>query len=336
MKDEWILISPHRLRRPWQGQTEPTKGNKGTDVYDPNNPLRPGVTRPNGKITEQYTSTYVFENDFPALTPKSLQVALDAEKDELFQLKPARGECKVMCYHPESHKHFHNMTIEEIVKIINQWKQQMCSLGRIYNWVQIFENKGETMGCSNPHPHCQIWASDFIPNEARIKNQNLLKYFNLHLTPLLLDYANKEIAKKERVVVLNEHWVVLVPFWAMWPFETMLIPHKRNILRFTDVTNEETVALSNILKILTTKYDNLFTCSFPYSMGWHGAPTGEGLGANQDHWTFHGIYYPPLVRSATVKKFMVGYEMLAQAQRDLTPEKAADMIKSQSLTHYSE
>ncbi|CAE1228540.1 galT [Acanthosepion pharaonis] len=198
---------------------------------------------------------------------------------------------------------------------------------------QIFENKGAMMGCSNPHPHCQVWASSFIPNEPAVKDKTQKSYFKEHGSPLLVDYVNRELEHKERVILANSHWVWLVPFWAVWPYETMLLP-RRHILRLQDLTEEEKDSLSVIMKQLLTKYDNLFRTSFPYSMGWHGAPTGSYLKSDQTHWQLHAMYYPPLLRSATVKKFMVGYELLAQAQRDLTAEQAAEKIRNQSDIHY--
>lgn len=215
-----------------------------------------------------------------------------------------------------------------MVDIINEWIHQTSELGKKYLWVQLFENRGQMMGCSNPHPHCQIWASSFLPNEARVKDENLKKYFEKHQRPLLQDYVAKEIQKQERIVAQNDDWVVVVPYWAIWPFESMVLP-KKQIQRFTDTNECQRDSLARILQILVAKYDNLFKCSFPYSMGWHGAPTGPELTKCHPHWTFHGIYLPPLLRSATVKKFMVGYELLAQAQRDLTPEKAAAMLREQ-------
>jgi UDPglucose--hexose-1-phosphate uridylyltransferase len=226
------------------------------------------------------------------------------------------------------------MTIEEIKTVINAWIEELKSLGAKYTWVQIFENKGAIMGCSNPHPHCQIWASSFFPSDPRTKDVNQRRYFEKHGEPMLMHYARKELEKKERLVLQNEHWLVVVPYWAVWPYETMILP-KRHIQRFTDVTDEEKVTLADVIKRITTKYDNMFQVSFPYSMGWLGAPTGEYLNQDTQHWVFHGIYLPPLLRSATVRKFMVGYEMLAQYQRDLTAEQAAEKLRNLPEVHYS-
>lgn len=289
------------------------------------------MQRSSGKVTPLYESTYVFTNDFPALLEDVPEPPVSG--DDLFQCRAARGTCKVICFHPRSDVYLHSMTHGEVFNVIEEWIKQTRELGNTYKWVQIFENRGATMGCSNPHPHCQIWASNFLPNEAKLKDVNQYKYFEKHSKPLLQDYLQKELTKNERVVYENEEWVVVVPYWAVWPFETMILP-KRNILRFTDTDDNQKHQLVDTLKILVSKYDNLFKCTFPYSMGWHGAPTGELLSENQSHWTFHGSYFPPLLRSATIKKFMVGYELMAQAQRDLTPEKAADMLRNSSTVHY--
>lgn len=211
---------------------------------------------------------------------------------------------------------------------------QTNELGKKYIWVQIFENRGAMMGCSNPHPHCQIWSSSFFPNEPKVKGENQRIYFEKYGRPMLMDYVEREQQKQERIVCENEEWVVVVPYWAIWPFETMVLP-KRHILRFSDFDEKQKHFLAELMRVLVAKYDNLFQCSFPYSMGWHGAPTGSYLNSDQRHWTFHGIYLPPLLRSATVKKFIVGYELLAQSQRDLSAEKAAAMLMEQSDTHYS-
>lgn len=240
-----------------------------------------------------------------------------------------------MCFHPKSDVTLPLMTVPEIREVIDRWIEELAELGNKYIWVQIFENKGAIMGCSNPHPHCQIWASSFLPNEPRIKEHYQLEYYKQFKRPLLMDYVAKELEKKERIVTENADWVVVVPYWAVWPYETMLLP-KTHLKRFTDLNSNQRDSLAAIIKVLTSKYDNLFNTSFPYSMGWHGAPTGPKLQEDVSHWVFHGIYYPPLLRSATVKKFMVGYEMLAQSQRDLTQEQAAEQLRNLSDIHYKE
>lgn len=331
LKGEWVLVCPHRLKRPWAGQIEKKQREKVPE-HDPNNPLCPGATRSNGQVNPMYESTFVFNNDFPAL----LKDCPDPPSSEnpLFQMTPARGQCRVICFHPRSDLTLPLMKVEDIRRVVDEWCKQLEDLGHTNTWVQIFENKGNVMGCSNPHPHCQVWASSFLPAEPFKSDANQLAYYRQHGRPMLVDYVKQEIEKKERIVVENENWIAIVPFWALWPFETILFP-KRHVLRLTDLTEQEKNSLSDIMKRLLVKYDNLFECSFPYSMGWHGAPTGDRLKENCEHWQLHALYYPPLVRSASVKKFMVGFEMLAQAQRDLTAEQAAERLRNLSEEHYT-
>ncbi|XP_076668568.1 galactose-1-phosphate uridylyltransferase isoform X3 [Andrena cerasifolii] len=330
LKGEWVLVSPHRLKRPWGGQIEPSTEEDLPD-YDPDNPLCPGNLRASGEVTPMYENTYSFINDFPTML-ESVPSPSKSE-DELFQMDSARGACKVMCFHPKSNVTIALMRISEIKEVVKRWIFEMLELGETWTWVQIFENRGSLMGCSNAHPHCQIWASSFLPNEAKIKDRYLSDYYNRNKKPLLIDYVQKELLKKERIVLENRDWVVLVPFWAVWPYETMLLP-KKQISRMQDLTESQQESLAVAMKRLCTKYDNLFSCSFPYSMGWHGAPTGPYAKEDYPYWTFHGIYLPPLLRSGSVKKHMVGYELLAQAQRDLTPEQAAEKLRNLSDSHY--
>ena len=232
------------------------------------------------------------------------------------------------------------MELADIRRVIDVWGEQIRDLGQTYRWVQIFENKGAAMGASNPHPHGQVWASNFLPNEPAKEDRYQHDYFKQHGSPLLVDYAALEAERGERVVVENAHWIALVPYWAVWPFEMLLLP-RQHILRLHDLNDQQRVALADILKRLLTKYDNLFETSFPYSMGWHGAPAGEREGGDfyhdaDKHWQLHAHFYPPLLRSATVRKFMVGYEMMAEAQRDLTPEQAADRLRALPEKHYKE
>ncbi|KAL0134615.1 hypothetical protein PUN28_001426 [Cardiocondyla obscurior] len=330
LRGEWVLVSPHRMKRPWGGQIEPTT-NEDLPDYDPNNPLCPGNIRANGKVTPMYQNTFSFVNDFPALL-ESVPDPPEPE-DELFQIRSAKGTCKVMCFHPKSNVTIALMKTNEIKEVIKQWIFEMLELGEKWTWVQIFENRGALMGCSNAHPHCQIWSSSFLPNEIRIKDEYLNDYYKRHKKPLLIDYMQKEVIKKERIVIENRDWIVVVPFWAVWPYETMVLP-KKQVARMQDLSDSEQESLAVTMKRLCTKYDNLFQCSFPYSMGWHGAPTGPFLHDDYPYWTFHGIYLPPLLRSATIKKFMVGYELLAQVQRDLTPEQAAEKLRNLPDIHY--
>lgn len=329
----WVLVSPHRMLRPWTGQQEaPQKSN--IPDFDPTNPLSPGVARPNGTVNPVYTGTFVFTNDFPALMENN--PVPPPSDDPLFQVTEARGTCRVMCFHPKSNVTLPQMSAAEIRAVIDEWIKQFNELSKKFLWVQVFENKGAAMGCSNPHPHCQIWCCSFLPSEPQIKDERLRSYYSKNGRPLLADYVKRELERRERIVVENQDWLVVVPFWAAWPFETMLISRNDN-KRISDVTEAQRDNLAKVIKELTIKYDNLFQCSFPYSMGWHGAPTGETSDADISHWTLHALYYPPLLRSATVRKFMVGFELLNEAQRDLTPEQAAQRLREiNGERHYTE
>ncbi|EGD72344.1 galactose-1-phosphate uridylyltransferase [Salpingoeca rosetta] len=333
--DEWVLVAPHRMKRPWKGQVEDPFDFASIPRHDPKNGLCPNTTRASGKKTPDYTSTYVFVNDFPTFRDDLPQPSEEQRKlNDLMRLEGVTGECRVMCFHPFSDLTLPLMSLENIRKVVDAWIEQLLELGERFKWVQIFENKGQAMGCSNPHPHCQIWASGHLPNVAARKNKHQLEYYEKHGTPMLLDYAQLEAKHKERIVVENDDWLVVVPWWAVWPYETMILPRRRHILRLCDLTDTERDSLSSAMKTLLTKYDNLFQTSFPYSMGWHGAPTG-GTGDDEcQHWQLHAIYYPPLLRSASVKKFMVGYEMHAESQRDLTAESAARRLRAVSDKHY--
>ncbi|XP_048479988.1 probable galactose-1-phosphate uridylyltransferase isoform X4 [Plutella xylostella] len=330
LKDSWILVSPHRCLRPWSGQTEPPAEEEPLQ----NNPLKPGAVRGNGQKNPLYTSTFVFPNDFPALLERVPEPP--QSEHPLFQAKQAKGTCRVMCFHPDSNITLPLMTVDEILAVVQEWTNQLAELGRRYTWVQIFENKGAIMGCSNPHPHCQVWASSFLPNEPRIKDRCQKEFYTKYKKALLVEYVEKELESKERIVIENTDWVALVPYWAQWPYETMLLPKHGHPQRLTDLTDAQKRSLAEIMKQLNTKYDNLFKCSFPYSMGWHGAPTGPTkIPGDSPHWLLHALYLPPLLRSASIKKFMVGYEMLAQSQRDLTPEQAAAKLREcDHLVHY--
>jgi len=334
--EEWVLVSPHRMKRPWNGQMEAAFDFASIPQYDPKNPLSPGNSRgSSGSVNPKYTSTFVFRNDFPSLNPTNPGPGeAENSKSHLLQMGPAQGDCRVMCFHPHTNVTLPLMTEPEIRQVVDEWAAQVLDLGKTFKWVQLFENKGQAMGCSNPHPHCQIWASGFLPNTAARKDTAQKNYLAKHGTNLLVDYCALELKEQVRVVVENEHWVAVVPFWALWPYETLLLP-KRHVLRFPDLNDAERDALSNIMKRLLSKYDNLFETSFPYSMGWHGAPTGPDAG-DVSHWQLHAIYYPPLLRSASVKKFMVGYEMHAEAQRDLTAEQACDKLKALPDVHYTQ
>ena len=265
---EWILVSPHRTKRPWQGKKE-TSSDIQRPKYDEKCYLCPTNTRANGETNPDYKTTNVFVNDFAALLPENkLESSLDSP---FFKTKSIEGECRVICFSPRHDITMAEMEISHISSVVNLWIEQLKELGEKYQWVQIFENKGASMGCSNPHPHGQIWAENDLPIEAEKENNNQKAYYDKNSSPLLVDYLNEELIKKERIVVENDNWVVLVPYWALWPYETILLS-KKHIKRLTDLNETEKLDLSKILKSLTTKYDNLFETSFPYTMGWHNAP----------------------------------------------------------------
>eukprot|EP00111_Clytia_hemisphaerica_P023093 TCONS_00067936-protein len=328
LTNEWVIVSPHRMKRPWAGQIEATEG-ENISRHDLKNPLCPGATRSSGMMNDDYKSTFVFENDFPALLKETPDPAEMENDSDLLQSKRAEGTCRVMCFHPYSDLSLPLMSTVEIQAVITEWINQYTELSKTYQWVQIFENKGKMMGCSNPHPHCQIWGCNFLPNEAIKQQENQLKYYNEKQSSLLLDYIKLEQQKKERIVVENDDWIVVIPYWAMWPFEILVMP-KKATQRINDLSTSQQQSLSTIMKSYLTKYDNLFKTSFPYSMGWHSAPGLE----DSPHWQLHAHYYPPLLRSATVKKHMVGFEMLSGAMRDITPEKAATTLRDLSDIHY--
>jgi UDPglucose--hexose-1-phosphate uridylyltransferase len=335
---EWLLVSPHRAARPWKGQVETVS--EGRPAYDPECYLCPGNARVGGHQNEKYDGTYVFENDFAALLPPDEVLGKKHPETPLFRVQEVSGECRVICFSPRHDLSLAQMETGDIVRVVDTWVSQSEELGKRYRWVQVFENKGAAMGCSNPHPHGQIWAGDFLPEEPAKEDLSQRDYFAEHSRPLLLDYAASELADRSRVVVEGEHWMAVVPFWALWPFETLLLPKQTQIARITDLSAAQRLDLAETMRQLLIRYDNLFQCSFPYSMGWHGAPflseaVNRSEGNPQQYWQLHAHFYPPLLRSATVKKFLVGYEMLAEGQRDLTPEQAAERLRETSSTHYA-
>ncbi len=327
LKQEWVLVSPHRSKRPWQGAQEKAILEQ-LPAHDPTCYLCPGNTRVNGVVNPAYTGTFVFDNDFAALMADTPEA--DVASDPLFRNQSARGVSRVICFSPNHSKTLPELSLDELVGVVNTWCDQSRELGQTYPWVQVFENKGQAMGCSNPHPHGQIWASSFLPNEATKEDAAQGAYAADHGGNMLLDYARREAASGARTVVQTEHWIAVVPYWASWPFETLLLP-LFPVQRLDQLMPEQKGDLAHALQALTTRYDNLFETSFPYSMGWHGAPY---LTENTAHWQLHAHFYPPLLRSASVRKFMVGFEMLAEAQRDLTPEQAAERLRAQAATHY--
>jgi UDPglucose--hexose-1-phosphate uridylyltransferase len=334
LSGEWVLVSPHRAKRPWQGQQEAVdRGAKPS--HDPSCYLCAGNVRVNGERNPDYQGTYVFSNDFAALMPDTPDAPAAAASDPLFQSMSARGTSRVICFSPDHGKTLPMLPLPAIGQVIDTWCAQSVELGATYRWVQIFENKGAVMGCSNPHPHGQVWATSFLPNLPAAEDQRQREYFAAHGRPMLLDVAARELEAKERVVVDTEYWLAVVPYWAAWPFETLLLP-KFPVQRLEDLNDTQRADLALALKRLTIRYDNLFQTSFPYSMGWHGAPyPADGAPAEDTQpWQLHAHFYPPLLRSASVRKFMVGFEMLAEAQRDLTPEQAAAQLRNLPEVHY--
>jgi UDPglucose--hexose-1-phosphate uridylyltransferase len=325
LSGEWILVSPHRAKRPWQGQ-EDEADVAAVPSYDPSCYLCPGNARVTGGVNPAYPDVYVFENDFAALTPDA---PAPLDDDPLFRADQALGASRVICFSPDHSKTLPELSLDGIGGVIDTWCTQSAELGATYTNVQIFENKGAAMGCSNPHPHGQIWATSYVPTAVATEDRTQQQWHAEWGSSMLFDLAARE-ADGPRVVVQTKHWLAIVPYWASWPFETLLLP-RFEVQRLPELTPAVRADLAIALKRLTSRYDNLFRCSFPYSMGWHGAPFGI---ADAAHWQLHAHFYPPLLRSASVRKFMVGYEMLAETQRDLTPEQAAAMLRAVSDIHF--
>lgn len=325
---EWVLMSPHRADRPWQGQVEKLPAEQ-RPAHDPACYLCPGNTRANGEKNPDYQDVFAFPNDFSALLPSHSQVAFGGG---LLRTSPERGICRVVCFSPRHDLTIPEMDVKAIRRVVDLWRSEYAELGAksFIRYVQIFENKGEIMGCSNPHPHGQIWAQEHIPDEPLKKQRLQARYFRKHGRTLLSDYLQEEMALQVRILFENQHFVTLVPFWAVWPFEAMIVP-RRAMPRITDMSEAECDAFSEAYKRLTVCYDNLFEVSFPYSAGIHQAPTD---GKAHEEWHWHMVFYPPLLRSATVKKFMVGYEMLAGPQRDITPERATELLRNLPSEYY--
>lgn len=318
---EWVLVSPHRAKRPWQGQNEEVKNEK-KPTYDESCYLCSGNTRINGKVNPNYKDVFVFTNDFAALQKDSPDFEVN---DGLLIAQSVKGICKVVCFSPDHSKSLADMNTSEIQKVVFAWQKEYKELGdnELINYVQIFENKGTMMGCSNPHPHGQIWCQSTLPNEVSKKNTQQLNYHQKKNSSLLGDYLAQELVLNKRIIFENDAFVVLIPFWAVWPFEAMIVPkaHKPTILELSD---DETFLYAEAISVLTKAYDKIFNTSFPYSSGIHQAPTN---GEDNSHWHWHMSFYPPLLRSAAVKKFMVGYEMFGSPQRDITPEQAVKILK---------
>ena len=329
----WVLVSPHRALRPWQGRQE-APDTTVQPAHDPGCYLCAGNTRVNGERNPDYAGTFVFTNDHAALMPEVPEAPAATEpagvQGRLFQTQAARGTSRVICFSPDHGQSLPEMGLDAVAAVVEAWCAQAEELGRQYPWVQVFENKGELMGCSQPHPHGQVWATSFVPEEPAAEDAQQRAYWAEHGRPLLLDVAEAELADGARVVFATAHWLAIVPFWATWPFETLLLP-RFAVQRLPQLTTAQRADLALAIQRLTTRYDNLFDCAFPYSMGWHGAPHDD---RDPTPWQLHAHFYPPLLRSATVRKFMVGFEMLAEAQRDLTPEQAAERLRAVSPLHY--
>jgi UDPglucose--hexose-1-phosphate uridylyltransferase len=329
LRRQWVLVSPHRTQRPWQGEVNPSSGFSNVR-YDPNCYLCPGNKRAGGNVTPHYESVFIFDNDFAALLPDSPPPGPDASP--LLKAERECGRCRVICFHPNHSLTLPRMELSDIGKVVDAWVAEYEALSRQseLRYVQIFENRGAMMGASNPHPHCQIWATEHIPDEPAQETESLKAYLTERRSCLLCDYRDVEAKEGVRVVCENEDFLVVVPWWAVWPFETLVLS-KRHIGSLAQFNDREKISLADILKQTTIRYDNLFESSFPYTMGFHQTPSD---GEAHEEWHFHAHYYPPLLRSATVRKFMVGFEMLGMPQRDITAEGAAERLRVVPAKHF--
>lgn len=326
---EWVLVSPHRTERPWKGQIESVP-NEAQLAFDPGCYLCPGNLRAGGARNPIYRDTFVFDNDFAALKPET--PLWEIQEKELLMARSEAGRCRVVCFSPRHDLTIARMTVPELRSLVGTWTEQFLELGSQpgIRSVQIFENRGAMMGCSNPHPHGQIWANETLPNELVKELDSFHQYYQRHQSTLLSDYLALEMEKQERLVSANDYFVLLVPFWAVWPFETLLVS-RRSVSGLDQLSDEERTGLADILRQATIRYDNLFKTSFPYTMGFHQRPSDH---IDYPEFHLHAHFYPPLLRSATVKKFMVGYEMLAMPQRDITAETAASWLRDVPDKHY--
>ena len=324
LRGSWVLVSPQRTARPWQGQTTKAAAAEGLH-YDPACYLCPGNPRAGGAQTPKYTGVYAFDNDYPALLPEVVE-EMPVVAGSLLIAEAERGVSRVICFDPDHSLTLAGMPVESIERVVSEWKKETETLGARdgIGYVQIFENRGAMMGSSNPHPHCQVWATGHVPDEPALEGVAQAAYYEKHGRTLLGDYLAQELAAESRVILSNDEFVVVVPYWAVWPFEVLILP--RNPLgSFVDFAAAQVSGLADVLKRITECYDRLFQVSFPYTMGFHQRPTD---GAAHPEWTFHAHFYPPLLRSAEIRKFMVGFEMLGMPQRDITPEKAAEMLRA--------
>ncbi|MGA8620586.1 MAG: UDP-glucose--hexose-1-phosphate uridylyltransferase [Candidatus Sulfotelmatobacter sp.] len=331
LKRQWVLVSPHRAQRPWQGQVESVPP-EAQVAFDPNCYLCPGNVRAGGVRNPSYTGTFVFDNDFAALKPET--PAGEVDEKGLLVARSEAGRCRVVCYSPRHDLTMARMSIPELRRVVDTWVEELCDLAAQphIRSVQIFENRGAVMGCSNPHPHGQVWANQTLPDELAEELAALGDYYRSHASTLLGDYLALELEKEARLVCANDYFVVLVPYWAVWPFETLLVS-RRCVPALHELNEEERDGLADILRQVTVRFDNLFQTPFPYTMGFHQRPTDSEA---HPEFHLHAHFYPPLLRSATVKKFMVGYEMLAMPQRDITAEAAAKWLRDVPSKHYLE
>jgi len=321
----WTLVAVGRTKRPWSGKLEPASGGPRPG-YDPDCYLCPRNTRAGGVLNPDYEGTFVFTNDFASLRPETPLQAVEPHR--LLRAEAERGTCRVICFSPRHDLTLASMDLPAIRGVIDLWASQTAELAERYQWVQVFENRGEEMGASNPHPHGQIWAGSALPTQAVLEDEHQRNHFETANQPLLLEYADVETEDTTRIVAENPEWMAVVPYWATWPFEALLLP-RRSVQRIYELSVDQKDALAEMLSGLLVRYDNLFERPFPYSMGWHGAP---GWGP-APHWQLHAHFYPPLL-NATMRKFMVGYEMLAEGQRDISPEDAALRLRELSPVHY--
>jgi len=327
LRGRWVLVSPHRTQRPWQGEVSRTDA-KPPLHYDPDCYLCPGNTRAGGKQNLPYTGVFAFTNDYAALLPDSPEVSTESSPG-LLLAQTERGICRVLCFHPDHSLTLAGMELADIVRVVEAWTGEFSELGARpeIRHVQIFENRGAMMGASNPHPHGQIWATEHIPDEPLAEIANQRGYSRMHDTCLLCDVLKLELEQHQRIVCENDEFISLVPFWAVWPFETLVLS-RAHLGSLTEFSPAQQKGLADILKQQTAIYDRLFATSFPYTMGFHQRPTD---GEQYPELHFHGHFYPPLLRSATVRKFMVGFEMLGMPQRDITPEAAAQQLRSAAV-----
>ena len=333
LTNRWILVSPQRTDRPWQGSKESASPDD-QPAYDPACYLCPGNVRANGEQNPDYDGTWWFPNDFAALLPEPSGSPIGAPPSRLLRAAPVLGTCRVLCFSPQHNLTLARMSIAGVRSVVDLWAGQIAELSRRWVWVQVFENRGEAMGASNPHPHGQLWATSVLPRRITTEDEQQRRWHADLGRPLLQATLDEELADGSRIVLQTEHFVVLVPFWATWPFETLVLP-RRHVRRLPELDDAERNDLATALHRLTARYDNLFLHPFPYSMGWHGAPGSDNQqGGAANHWQLHAHFYPPLLRSASVRKFMVGFELLAEEQRDLTAETAAQRLAELSDVHY--